>query len=77
MNFSKIVPKQNNIQIKREEIYMKKANGWIGLLYIIIAIGMILLTYSGARDTYILLTRIDIYINILVLFYYLVNMKQF
>ena len=66
MNFSKIVPKQNNIQIKREENYMKKANGWIGLLYIIIAIGMILLTYSGARDTYILLTRIDIYINILV-----------
>ena len=45
---------------------MKKANGWIGLLYIIIAIGMILLTYSGARDTYILLTRIDIYLNILV-----------
>ncbi len=45
---------------------MKKANGWIGLLYIIIAIGISLLTFSGAGETYILLTRINTYVDIVI-----------
>ena len=42
---------------------MKKINKWIGILYIIISISILVLTFSGASKIFVILNRINLYMG--------------